>query len=84
MITGWECPGCGSQRALHQFLHGNFSAAFTFNMLFIPTLAYALFAYVTMAFFPTHWIDIKSVWYSRRAAVLILVAVISYWIGRNI
>ena len=21
-ITGWRCPGCGSQRAIHAILHG--------------------------------------------------------------
>lgn len=30
-LTGWDCPGCGSQRALHAVLHGDFKAAWSFN-----------------------------------------------------
>jgi len=43
--TGYHCPGCGSQRAIHQLLHGNLSAAFWLNPLLIislPIIIYAL------------------------------------------
>ena len=31
--TGFDCPGCGSQRALHALLHGEFIQAFSYNPL---------------------------------------------------
>lgn len=31
MLTGLDCPGCGSARALHAFLHGDVRAALMFN-----------------------------------------------------
>lgn len=31
LITGLDCPGCGFQRALHEFLHGNFRKAIGYN-----------------------------------------------------
>jgi len=34
-FTGLQCPGCGSQRALHEILHLNFAAAFSYNPLFV-------------------------------------------------
>jgi len=37
-ITGLQCPGCGSLRAMHQLLHGNFTAAFHYNALLILSL----------------------------------------------
>jgi hypothetical protein len=83
-MTGWKCPGCGSQRALHEFLHGHFLSAFKLNLLFIPALGYVLFGYATMAFFPAHWTGIKADWYSRRAALVLLVIIIFYWIARNL
>jgi hypothetical protein len=32
-LTGFYCPGCGGQRALHSILHGNFKNAFHHNPL---------------------------------------------------
>lgn len=31
LLTGWDCPGCGSQRALHALLHGRVADAWAFN-----------------------------------------------------
>ena len=44
-VTGLYCPGCGSLRAVHQLLHGDFHAAWAMNpltVLLFPFLAYAL------------------------------------------
>ncbi len=30
-ITGFDCPGCGTARALHAALHGRFAEAFGYN-----------------------------------------------------
>ncbi|HVV70051.1 MAG TPA: DUF2752 domain-containing protein, partial [Verrucomicrobiae bacterium] len=40
--TGLLCPGCGSLRALHQLLHGNWVAAFHYNALLVGCLPLAL------------------------------------------
>jgi hypothetical protein len=37
-VTGWLCPGCGSLRALHQFLHGHLVTAFRYNPMLITLL----------------------------------------------
>jgi hypothetical protein len=45
LLTDWHCPGCGTLRAVHQLLHGNFMKALSLNplvMVVIPGLAYAL------------------------------------------
>lgn len=35
-LTGFQCPGCGTTRALHALLHGHVSTAFALNpLLFI-------------------------------------------------
>jgi len=47
-LTGFQCPGCGSTRAMHQLLHGHVVAAFELNPFFllaIPFLLYALIRY---------------------------------------
>jgi hypothetical protein len=47
---GLQCPGCGSTRALHQLLNGNFRAAFSLNPvtpLVGPLLAYGVLVEAT-------------------------------------
>jgi hypothetical protein len=34
-VTGLDCPGCGSLRALHELLHGNLAAAVHFNAFLV-------------------------------------------------
>lgn len=35
VLTGWYCPGCGSQRALHSLLHGKIGQAVNFNLMLV-------------------------------------------------
>jgi hypothetical protein len=48
-LTGWYCPGCGGQRALHELLRGHFAAALRLNpvavLVFLPLAGYAYAAY---------------------------------------
>ena len=46
LFTGWNCPVCGLQRALHALLHGRFVEALSYNYFLIVVLLYilALFA----------------------------------------
>ncbi|MDR0230283.1 MAG: DUF2752 domain-containing protein [Flavobacteriaceae bacterium] len=40
---GWQCPGCGGQRAVKALLHGDFRQAFVFNpmiYIFTPFILY--------------------------------------------
>lgn len=46
-LTGYKCPGCGSQRAIHALLHGDVVSAFRYNALLlvaIPWIALCLYA----------------------------------------
>lgn len=43
-VTGLDCPGCGSLRALHALLHGDFAAALHFNAFLVLSLP--LFAWL--------------------------------------
>lgn len=40
-LTGLACPGCGSLRAVHSFLNGEFAAAFRLNPLLLTVLPVA-------------------------------------------
>ena len=46
-LTGYKCPGCGSQRAIHALLHGDVVGVFRYNALLlvaIPWIALCLYA----------------------------------------
>jgi hypothetical protein len=43
-IFGRSCPGCGSLRAMHQLLHGNFAAAWALNKPIVVGLPLAAIA----------------------------------------
>jgi len=42
LMTGYQCPSCGAQRAIHAFLHGNFYEAIAYNFFFIIAIPFLL------------------------------------------
>ncbi len=40
-LTGYDCPGCGTQRAVHQLLNGNIASAWHCNPLTLIAIPYA-------------------------------------------
>lgn len=41
-VTGWQCPSCGSQRAVHCLLHGEWKQAFMYNPFLFVTVPYLI------------------------------------------
>src|SRR5690554_6582630 len=37
-LTGYKCPGCGSQRAIYELLHFNLVGAFKVNMFLVCSI----------------------------------------------
>ena len=82
-LTGYKCPGCGSQRAIHALLHGDVVAAFKYNafmLISVPWLALCLFAESQRTRNPR--------WYVRLNAPLLiwlyLAMLLIWWVLRNI
>lgn len=46
MLTGLECPGCGTLRGLHALTHGNIGAAFGLNALMVLSLPFIVYSAV--------------------------------------
>lgn len=46
VLTGCQCPGCGSTRACYQLLHLHPVAAFKLNPLFILTLPFIVYGFL--------------------------------------
>lgn len=83
LLTGWECPGCGSQRAIHCLLHGDVPGAFRQNALLtasIPLLLLLAGAEVGKKSRPA-WHRLLH----RPALVYAYLAVVLlWWVGRNL
>ncbi|MBR5624479.1 DUF2752 domain-containing protein [bacterium] len=72
-LTGFECPGCGTSRALFCLVHGKMIAAFSYNpilFLAVPTLLILAFS--------------QKARRSVTIPVAILIVTILYWIARNL
>lgn len=41
-LTGWQCPGCGAQRAVHDLLHGDVIGAISHNIFFVIAVPFLL------------------------------------------
>ncbi|MFZ1677089.1 MAG: DUF2752 domain-containing protein [Saprospiraceae bacterium] len=84
LLTGWLCPGCGSQRAMHQFLHGHFGEAMRLNPLFLPGIFYCCVGYLSPAFIPDSWPEMRERFYGLKAAYVSFFIIVIFWIGRNL
>lgn len=82
-LTGFDCPGCGSQRAIHALLHGHIADAWRHNALLlieIPLIAALLIARPLRHRHPRLHRILNS-----RALILTLLATIVLWtIIRNL
>jgi len=84
VLTGFQCPGCGSQRAIHYLLHGDILQAMRLNLLFIPGIVYAGTGFLLSAFDVKGWPAIQQKWYGKNAAYVALVIILAFWVGRNL
>lgn len=48
-LTGYQCPSCGAQRAIHACLHGRIAEAVSYNLFFVIAIPLLLVtAYSTL------------------------------------
>jgi hypothetical protein len=46
LMTNFNCPGCGTTRALHEIMHGHFQNAFMLNPLLLLSIPFLLAAFM--------------------------------------
>ena len=82
-LTGLKCPGCGTQRAIHALLHGNFLEAVRFNAMMVasvPLLALYGYAEIVRKSKRRFYNKVNS----TPIILTIFVLVVLWWILRNV
>ena len=86
LMTGWECPGCGSQRAIHYLLHFQIIDALKMNFMVVLAIPYILLAlYCELKRKNNLEIErIYRLFYGSKASLFIAILFILFMIVRNI
>ena len=83
VVTGWECPGCGSQRAIHALLHGDLGKAWSHNAGLLVAIP-ILLTLVVAEWNRLRWPRFHQRVTSTPLITLLLLAIMLWWIGRNL
>lgn len=83
VVTSYDCPGCGSQRAIHAILHGDFKTAWDLNALLFFLIPYII---LVLSMEHTSMIPIKYRKYliGKWPILILLMSIIVFTIYRNV
>lgn len=85
-ITGLLCPGCGSQRAVHDLLHLDLSGACRENLLLVLFIPYLIAGVSFQAVYRPgpgllRW---RKILFGHRAILIVLAIILLFWLLRNL
>lgn len=86
LLTGLECPGCGSQRAVHRLLHFDIPGALSQNALLVLAIPYIVTGFIfdvcrSESESAVRW---RKRLFGTTAIWIIFAVVVAFWILRNI
>ena len=82
-LTGFDCPGCGSQRAIHALLHGRLTEALRLNALFVVELPLLLLLGL-VALLPGRFGRLRRLLVSEGFILSLLATIVIFTVARNI
>lgn len=82
LVTGYDCPGCGTARALHALAHGHVLTALRFNGMLLVAIPFVIYL-ILCEFLPrdSRWRRLYS-W--RWLPLAVLIITILWTVARNI
>lgn len=83
LLSGYDCPACGVQRAFHAILHGDFGAAWRTNQFLFLALPYLLLAIWGSTRFPGS-LKARRIAHSKIVAYGYIALFLAWWIVRNL
>ena len=82
ILTNLQCPGCGSQRAIYNLIHGNIANAFSYNALLVISIPFVVLLVVAEILKKRYSCFYENL-HSSKVILSCLIIVISWWILRN-
>lgn len=83
LLTGYQCPSCGVQRAVHAVLNGSLKAAFLFNPFLAVGLPYFLLLLLTNAIKSRELEPIRKVLHHKYMIWGYIILFFLWWVVRN-
>lgn len=84
LLTGYECPACGVQRAFHATLHLRFAEALAYNLFLVISLPYLILAFYAFSLKGPGSGGLRYTLFSRAGVLCYLVLWFAWWIIRNL
>jgi hypothetical protein len=85
-LTGYKCPGCGSQRAFYHIFQGNIMTAFRLNPLMLLIVPYVLtgiyLEYIINRTNP-RTVRLRELLFGKWAVLVLAITIVIYTIVRN-
>ena len=84
-LFGINCPGCGSQRAIHQLLHLDFAEALRYNALIVITLPFLIYIGLVWLYNFVYEEQVRiKIFYNNTFVWTLFIVIILYGVLRNI
>lgn len=83
-ISGYYCPGCGSQRAIHNLLHLDLAGVVSNNLLFLPAILAIVYHYLhPLLNRKLNW-KLPNIFYLKDTPWIIFGIIVVFWVLRNV
>lgn len=84
-LTGYDCPACGVQRALHRLLHLRFGEAFACNPFLVVSMPYLLALVACKCFDGSgRMAALERFCHHHRTVGVYLLLMTAWWVLRNV
>ena len=87
LLTGYKCPGCGSQRAFYHLFHGDVKAAFSYNplmLLMIPYILSGIFLEYIVNRENRRMARLRNLLFNKWVAIVLAAMLLIYTFVRNL